>query len=57
MMKCLFAAAAIVAASLPFAALAQQKEIKIGVIYDLTGPFAAGGSRGRAASAPRSRST
>jgi branched-chain amino acid transport system substrate-binding protein len=26
------------------AALAQQKEIKIGVIYDLTGPFAAGGS-------------
>jgi branched-chain amino acid transport system substrate-binding protein len=25
-------------------ALAQQKEIKIGVIYDLTGPFAGGGS-------------
>ena len=25
-------------------AIAQQKEIKIGVIYDLTGPFAAGGS-------------
>ena len=25
-------------------ALAQQKEIKIGVLYDLTGPFAAGGS-------------
>lgn len=26
------------------AALAQAKEVKIGVIYDLTGPFAAGGS-------------
>ena len=29
------------AASLSFA---QSKELKIGVIYDLTGPFAAGGS-------------
>ena len=28
----------------PLAALAQQKEIKIGFIYDLTGPFAASGS-------------
>src|SRR5438105_7962023 len=27
-----------------FAAHAQQKEIKIGFIYDLTGPFAGGGS-------------
>ena len=26
------------------AAFAQGKEIKIGVIFDLTGPFAAGGS-------------
>src|SRR6516164_6454208 len=31
-------------AALPLAALAQQKEIKIGFIYDLTGPFAASGS-------------
>ena len=29
---------------LPFAAQAQQKEIKIGFIYDITGPFAGGGS-------------
>jgi branched-chain amino acid transport system substrate-binding protein len=34
------------AGALPFAggALAQQREIKIGVIYDYTGPFAGGGS-------------
>jgi branched-chain amino acid transport system substrate-binding protein len=31
-------------AAFPLAALAQQKEIKIGFIYDLTGPFAASGS-------------
>ncbi|MDH5211940.1 MAG: ABC transporter substrate-binding protein, partial [Betaproteobacteria bacterium] len=30
------------------AALAQGKEIKIGVIYDYTGPFAAGGSQAAA---------
>jgi branched-chain amino acid transport system substrate-binding protein len=48
MMKRMFAAAAIVAASLPFAALAQQKEIKVGVIYDYTGAFAAGGSEAAA---------
>src|SRR4029079_8870864 len=30
--------------SLAFAAQAQQKKIKIGVIYDLTGPFAGAGS-------------
>jgi branched-chain amino acid transport system substrate-binding protein len=36
-------AAAIVAVALAAPAVA-QKEIKIGVIYDLTGPFAAGGS-------------
>ncbi len=28
----------------PLAALAQQKEIKIGFIYDVSGPFAASGS-------------
>ena len=44
MLKCRFAAAAIVAVALPLAAHAQQKEIKIGVIYDLTGPLAGGGS-------------
>src|SRR5687767_4344232 len=48
MLKCRFAAAAIVVASLPFAALAQQKEIKVGVIYDYTGAFAAGGSEAAA---------
>jgi branched-chain amino acid transport system substrate-binding protein len=31
-------------AAFPLAALAQQKEIKIGFIYDLTGPFANSGS-------------
>ena len=31
-------------AAVPLAALAQQKEIKIGFIYDVTGPFAASGS-------------
>ena len=30
--------------SVAFAAQAQQKEIKVGVIYDYTGAFAAGGS-------------
>ncbi|HVL55888.1 MAG TPA: ABC transporter substrate-binding protein [Burkholderiaceae bacterium] len=47
-LKFLGAAAGIaVAAALaaPAPALAQAKEIKIGVIYDLTGPFAAGGSQ------------
>jgi branched-chain amino acid transport system substrate-binding protein len=37
-------AAAIALALFGGGAAAQQKEIKIGVIYDLTGPFAAGGS-------------
>lgn len=40
-------AAVVAAASLSFAApvtMAQQKEIKIGIIFDLTGPFAGGGS-------------
>jgi branched-chain amino acid transport system substrate-binding protein len=37
-----FAAAAL--AALACAALAQQKEIKIGFIYDVSGPFAGGGS-------------
>ena len=31
-------------AASPLAALAQQRELKIGFIYDVTGPFAAGGS-------------
>src|SRR5256714_14445397 len=31
-------------AAVSFAALAQQKEIKIGFIYDVSGPFAGGGS-------------
>ena len=34
----------VTAAALTFAAQAQAKEIKIGVIYDYTGPLAAGGS-------------
>ncbi|HWQ37832.1 MAG TPA: ABC transporter substrate-binding protein [Burkholderiales bacterium] len=38
------AAALLAAVSLGAAALAQAKEVKIGVIYDYTGPFAAGGS-------------
>ena len=33
----------------PLQAAAQQKEVKIGVIYDYTGPFAAGGSLANAA--------
>ena len=43
-------AAAIVAAALaaPLQAQAQRKEVKIGVIYDYTGPFAAGGSQAAA---------
>src|SRR5258707_12591879 len=41
-----FAAAALCLFALIFAtgAQAQQKEIKIGFIYDVTGPFAGGGS-------------
>ena len=35
-------ASALMLAAAPVAA--QQKEIRIGVIYDLTGPFAGGGS-------------
>ena len=43
-------AAAVVAAALvaPPHAQAQRKEVKIGVIYDYTGPFAAGGSQAAA---------
>ena len=43
-------AAAVLAAALvaPLQAHAQQKEVKIGVIYDYTGPFAAGGSQANA---------
>ena len=48
MMKRSFAAAALVVAALPFVVHAQQKEVKIGVIYDYTGPFAAGGSQAAA---------
>ena len=48
MMKRRFAAAVLVVAALPFTAHAQQKEIKIGVIYDYTGAFAAGGSEAAA---------
>src|SRR5437763_3701793 len=36
--------AAIAALSMAVSAQAQEKKIKIGVIYDLTGPFAGGGS-------------
>src|SRR5713226_870414 len=44
-----FAAAALAAAvSAPLQAHAQQKEVKIGVIYDYTGPFAPGGSQANA---------
>ena len=44
MLKPLIAAAAsaLILGAAPIAA--QQKEIRIGVIYDLTGPFAGGGS-------------
>ncbi len=41
---CVSNALALAVAGFIFAAQAQQKEIKIGVIYDYTGPFAAGGS-------------
>jgi branched-chain amino acid transport system substrate-binding protein len=44
MRKTLFAAAAVVASMAVGPVLAQGKELKIGVIYDLTGAFAAGGS-------------
>src|SRR3954452_6183643 len=37
-------AAAVALAACAATAAAQQKEIKIGFIYDLTGPFAGGGS-------------
>jgi branched-chain amino acid transport system substrate-binding protein len=36
--------AAVVALGLAVTAQAQVKKIKIGVVYDLTGPFAGGGS-------------
>ena len=39
-----FIPAVIIAAIIATPAFAQQKEIKIGVIYDYTGPFADGGS-------------
>jgi len=39
-----FSTAAIAALSLGVAAQAQEKKLKIGVIYDLTGPLAGGGS-------------
>ena len=38
------AVAAVAALGLMTAAQAQEKKIKIGVVYDLTGPFAGGGS-------------
>ena len=41
-------AAACAAALVAAPALAQHKEVKIGVIYDYTGPFAAGGSQAAA---------
>ena len=41
---CVRTGLALVMAGFAVSASAQQKEIKIGVIYDLTGPFAAGGS-------------
>src|SRR6516164_10261719 len=40
----LTALAVFAVAALPFVVLPQQKEIKIGFIYDVTGPFAASGS-------------
>jgi len=47
MMRQTLFAAALVAASVSFAQ-AQQKELKVGVIYDYTGAFAAGGSEAAA---------
>jgi len=45
----IFAAAILVfAISAPLQAHAQQRQVKIGVIYDYTGPFAAGGSQANA---------
>jgi ABC-type branched-subunit amino acid transport system substrate-binding protein len=35
---------AVMTAAVPISAAAQDKVIKIGVVYDLTGPFAGGGS-------------
>ena len=40
--------AALAAAIVSSSAFAQAKEVKIGVIYDYTGPFAAGGSQAAA---------
>ncbi len=37
--------AAVAALGLAASAGAQEKKIKIGVVYDLTGPFAGGGSK------------
>src|SRR5690242_21716049 len=48
--RCTLVAAALALASgAPLQTQAQQKEVKIGVIYDYTGPFAAGGSLNGAA--------
>jgi branched-chain amino acid transport system substrate-binding protein len=44
MRRILFAACALAAAISAGPVLSQGKELKIGVLYDLTGPFAAGGS-------------
>ncbi|HMK24245.1 MAG TPA: ABC transporter substrate-binding protein [Terriglobales bacterium] len=46
--RTLAAAVVVAAVSTPLPAGAQQKEVKIGVIYDYTGPFAAGGSQANA---------
>src|SRR6195256_2710158 len=43
-MKLRHAVAAVMALAFACPAPAQQKEIKIGFIYDVTGPFAGGGS-------------
>src|SRR5437879_10943623 len=43
-MKLRHVAAAVMALAFACPAPAQQKEIKIGFIYDVTGPFAGGGS-------------
>jgi len=44
----IFAAALIAGLTTPLGAHAQQREVKIGIIYDYTGPFAAGGSQAAA---------
>ena len=48
MLRALATAVAAVALIAPLQAQAQRKEVKIGVIYDYTGPFAAGGSQAAA---------